>query len=102
MRFSVTTLLPSDGRDDIAVYRQETGIWYVYQSATNTLNAVVFGISTDRPVPADYDGDGKADIAVYRPATGYWYIIQSQTNSLKYANWGTGSDLPLPAAYLAQ
>ena len=61
--------------------RPATGEWHVLQSTTNfaTFVSYQWGVSTDRPVPADYDGDGSADLAVYRPAAGGWYVLLSRT-----------------------
>lgn len=36
-----------------------------------------WGLGTDVPVAADYDGDGKTDIAVWRGVEGTWYILRS-------------------------
>jgi CSLREA domain-containing protein len=44
------------------------GEWYVLRSEDFSFFAVPFGISSDIPVPADYDADGKADFAVFRPS----------------------------------
>ena len=85
---------------DVAIYRPATGTWYILQSSTNFTTQVnhQWGVSTDIPVPADYDGDAKADIAVYRPSTGAWYIRLSTTNSTAFVTyqWGAGGDIPLP------
>ena len=56
-----------------------------------------FGISTDKPVAADYDGDGRADQAIYR-GNGEWHLNQS---SLGYAvvNFGLATDKLVPADY---
>src|SRR5262249_15954688 len=52
----------SDGRTDIAVYRN--GIWYVLRSSDGVQTAVAWGgAPQDIPVPGDYDGDGKTDQA---------------------------------------
>lgn len=86
-----------DRKTDIAVYR--AGVWYVIQSATNTLRYENWGVSGDTPIPADYDGDGKADFAVYRPAEGNWYVHRSLDNGLQTTTFGIAGDRPVPGDF---
>ena len=83
------------GKSDIAVYRD--GTWYVQQSMAGFL-AFRWGIGTDIPAPADYDGDGKTDIAIWRPSTGQWYRILSR-DGVDNSTWGEPTDIPVPADY---
>jgi hypothetical protein len=80
----------------LAVYRPSNGTWYIVGSATGN-RYVNFGISTDIPVPADYDGDARADVAVYRD--GLWYINRS-TGGVVIASFGLAGDTPLPATFV--
>ena len=48
------------------------------------------GASTDKPVPADYDGDGDADLAVWRPSTSTWDVRGSAP-----VVYGQKGDVPL-------
>ncbi|MEO8042035.1 MAG: VCBS repeat-containing protein, partial [Acidobacteriota bacterium] len=60
-------------------------------------STTAFGISTDVPVPGDYDGDGKDDVAVYRNGT--WYVLRS-TAGLLIQPFGIASDKPIPSQYI--
>src|SRR5262249_26606223 len=54
-----------DNKADLTVYRPTSGTWFTLKSQSNytVASSVVWGTSTDVPVPGDYDGDGKADPA---------------------------------------
>lgn len=68
-----------DGRDEIAVYNNRTGVWKIRNLHTDTDLEIQWGLPEDRPMPGDYDGDGHADLAVWRPESGVWYILRSST-----------------------
>ncbi|MGB5013270.1 MAG: hypothetical protein WBO68_04505 [Pyrinomonadaceae bacterium] len=61
--------------------------------------AFPFGISTDLPVPADYDGDGKFDAAIFRPSTSTWFVQRSTAGTL-IQPFGQSGDIPVPNVYV--
>ena len=85
----------TDVRADISVFRPSNGVWYLLNSQTG-FSAVQFGISTDRIVPADYDGDGKTDIAVFRGGT--WFLQRSR-DGFASIPFGFADDIPQPADF---
>ena len=86
-----------DRKTDFSIYRG--GIWYIYQSQTNTVRVESWGIGTDAPVPGDYDGDSRADLAVYRASEGNWYVLRSSNSAFQIANFGLSTDKPVPADF---
>jgi hypothetical protein len=58
-----------------------------------------FGLPTDIPSPADFDGDGKIDIAVFRPENGNWYQQKSK-EGFGAVQFGASSDKPTPNSFL--
>ncbi len=88
-----------DGKADISIFRPISGQWWYQQSLDNSVRALTFGTSTDKPVPADFDGDGKTDIAVYRPARGEWFVLRSSNNSFFSVPFGNSTDKPAPGDF---
>jgi len=95
-----------DGYTDLAVFRPSNGTWTIRYS-NQPLNpfappvdvSFTWGVGTDRPVPADYDGDGQADLAVFRPSTGDWHILRSSDGLVSSVNFGLGTDKTVQADY---
>ncbi len=93
----VPALYDNDLANDIAVWRDSTGVFYVLNSADNTWNVFQFGISGDNPrVTQDFDGDNKADFAVTRKQNGslVWYI-SGTSSGFRAVQFGLETDIPL-------
>ncbi|HEY0050333.1 MAG TPA: hypothetical protein VGB68_13645, partial [Pyrinomonadaceae bacterium] len=75
------------------------GVWYRINSGTDSFTATQFGVSQDKPVPADYDGDGRADLGVFRPSEANWYLLLS-TAGYTGVQFGANGDIPTPNAFI--
>jgi hypothetical protein len=95
-----------DGKTDFVTIRS-TGAtsgeltWHTLFNGGGPRSPVVWGIATDTPIPADFDGDQKDDFAVWRPGTvGRFYIVMSATNTLFMDDFGqTGDDATVVGDY---
>jgi hypothetical protein len=86
-----------DGKADPSVITASTGTWsYAASSASYEIRSSRWGVSSDKFVPADYDGDSKYDVAVFRSGT--WYIMGS-AGAFRGEAFGSPGDIPQPGDY---
>ncbi len=91
-----------DGKTDLTVVRSESGqrVFYIRQSATNTLRSVIWGSATTDGffffAPLDVDGDGKQDVAINRVSgtQRLHVILQSSNNQARFVTWGPSTAAP--------
>jgi len=88
-----------DAKADLSIFRPSNGQWWYQKSLDNSVAALTFGTSTDKPVPADYDGDGKTDVAIFRPSTGEWFVLRSSNSSFYSVPFGISTDKPAPGDF---
>jgi uncharacterized delta-60 repeat protein len=88
-----------DGRDDIAVYRPTSRLWYQLLSPNYQFTVQEFGLANNLIVPADFDGDGKTDLAVFNQQTGDWSYRSSVNGNQFTIRWGTSGDIPRPSDF---
>jgi len=84
---------------DLAVWRPTGGLWMIMGQQGSQATNFSWGVSTDIPVPGDYDGDGKTDFSVFRPSEGKWYVMRSSDAAWQTYSWGVSTDIPVPADY---
>lgn len=79
-----------DGRWDMAVYQETSGLWYIRTLDGQLLvPGAVWGGPGCTPVAGDFDGDGRWDVALYVRATGQWYIGSLDGRTLGFGiAWG--------------
>lgn len=92
-----------DGKNDLAVFYDVTGRWYIRTVSPITVLAWNYnwGWPGAIPVSGDYDGDGTDDLTVYDGNTGYWYMYSiSKKQLIRWKlPWGWPGATPVPGDY---
>jgi hypothetical protein len=80
----------------LSLFRPADQVWYSLAAYGLLVGRYEkFGLPSDTPVPADYNGDGLTNYAVTRNLNGlkHWYILwQNSASSYSYKQWGLATD----------
>jgi C1A family cysteine protease len=83
--------------DNIGIFRNSTGNWYLDYNTTGIVDKEFhFGSTNDIPVIGDWNGDQTSDVGVFRPSNGYWYLnYYKDSISHKAFHFGKYGDIPV-------
>lgn len=82
-----------DTKSDLGVFRPSEGNWYSFSSEKLTSATTRWGLATDTPVPADYNGDGLCDLGIFRD--GIWYVQETVSGATSVFQYGAAGDIPI-------
>lgn len=86
-----------DGLCDFAVWR--LGVWFLWQSASNSFRVETWGPSAlpdaDYLAPGDYDGDGRADVVFWQARENLWQVRCSADGQVIRQVQGATGALPV-------
>lgn len=91
-------------RSDAVIFRPNSpssglGTWYIRRSSDLAQQTQQYGLSTDTPAPADYDGDGKADFGVWRTSNSTFYSTNSGNAALNTIAFSLAGDKVVSADF---
>lgn len=84
--------------DDVGLVDQETGIWYLRDSANGETTSFYYGNPKDVPFVGDWDCDGVATPGLYRQSDGFVYLRNSNTQGIADIQFFFGNPGDVPVA----
>ena len=92
---------PAFAADDVGVFDDETGIWYLRDDATGTTTSFYYGDPGDVAFVGDWDCDGVDTPGLYRQADGFVYLRNANTQGVADREFffGNPGDIPVPGDF---
>ena len=92
---------PASADDDVGVFDDETGIWYLRDDVTGSTTSFYFGDPGDAAFVGDWDCDGVDTPGLYRRSDGFVYLRNSNTQGIADIEFffGNPGDVPVPGDF---
>jgi len=89
-----------DGVDTVALYRRDTGEFFLRNENSEGPAELMFTFGTKNSVPiaGDWDGDGVDTVGVYNPSTGRFELAHENRTRTEYTSYTFGSGNVYPLA----
>jgi hypothetical protein len=99
--FLLLIAAPSHARDDVGLFDDETGIWYLLDQATGETTAFYFGDPGDVAFVGDWNCDGVDTPGLYRQSDGFVYLRNANTQGVADVEFffGNPGDVPVPGDF---